>query len=149
MVKQIMGSHILSAPSLRKDADTWKVLVGSLEAFYLAGADINWNTHNVLSLPSYKWNLKNYWIPECRHTPVLQKEMIQQGSTPKFPPPSDGALTAPSLSSSVHRVLEREQLGRGLGLLTESDLHDPRLVPICRVIKSTLPCCARLLPKLI
>lgn len=138
MVKQIMGSHILTAPSLRKDANTWKVLVDSLEALYLAGADINWNefhrdfeaAHEVLSLPSYKWDLKNYWI-QYRHNFCLTKGDDPARLSPQVSATlSDNALTAQSLSSSVHRLLEENNSDEVSVLLTESDLHDPRLVPI-------------------
>lgn len=134
MIKQTIGSQAITAPTLMKSVDTWKVLMGSLQSLYQAGVDIQWGefhrgfeaAHEVLPLPSYQWDLKNYWI-QYRHNFCLTK-----GDDPStFLSGVPLALPAPlSLSPSVQRVLEEKKSAEASTLLTESDLHDPRLAPI-------------------
>ncbi|KAL8653253.1 MAG: hypothetical protein Q9210_002207 [Variospora velana] len=134
MIKQTLGSQAITAPTLMKGVDTWKVLVGSLQSLYQAGVDIQWDefhrgfetAHGVLPLPSYQWDFKNYWI-QYRHNFCLTK-----GDDPStFRPGVPLALpTTLSLSPSVQRVLEENKYAEASTLLTESDLHDPRLAPI-------------------
>ncbi|KAL8725152.1 MAG: hypothetical protein Q9166_007527 [cf. Caloplaca sp. 2 TL-2023] len=138
MIKQIIGSHAFTAPTLRKDVDTWKVLMGSIESIYQAGADIRWEefhhgfeaAQEVLPLPSYQWDLKNYWI-QYRYNFCLTKGDDPATFAPQAPLALSAAPpTAPSLSSSVHSVLEENNSTEKSTLLTESDLHDPRLAHI-------------------
>lgn len=134
MIKQTLGSQAITAPTLTKGLDTWKVLTGSLQSLYQAGVDIQWAefhrsfdaANEVLPLPSYQWDLKNSWI-HYRHNFCLTK-----GDDPRtFRSRVPLALSAPlSLSSSVQRVLEENNSAEAATLLTESDLHDPRLTPI-------------------
>lgn len=140
MIKQTIGSHAIAAPTLKQDADTWKVLMGSIESLYQAGVDVRWDefhrgfeaAHEVLPLPSYRWDLKNHWI-QYRYNFCLTK-----GDDPAtfamFAPRAlpTALLAPPSLSSSVQRVLEESNSAEDSTLLTESDLHDPRLAPIVR-----------------
>ena len=136
MVKQTSGSAI-TAPTLRKDGQTWKVLVSTLETLYLAGVDINWNefhrgfeaAQHVIPLPSYKWDLANYWI-QYRHNFCLTKGDDPATFAPQMPAITSATIAAPSLSSSVHRVLEESSNADTSTLLTESDLHDARLAPV-------------------
>ena len=134
MIKQIIGSQAITAPSLRKDIDTWKVLMGSIETIYQQGANVHWEqfhrgfepSYEVLHLPSYKWDLKNYWI-QYRHNFCLTKgddpATLATATSPK-------SLPSPALSSSVHRVVEESNSAGTSTVLTESDIHDPRLAPI-------------------
>ncbi|KAL8896686.1 MAG: hypothetical protein Q9192_002952 [Flavoplaca navasiana] len=134
MIKQTIGSQAITAPTLVKSADTWKILMGSLQSLYQAGVDVQWgefhrgfeDAHEVLPLPSYQWDLKNYWI-QYRHSFCLTK-----GDDPNtFRSGVPLALPAPlSLSPSVQRIMEENKSAEASTLLAESDLHDPRLAPI-------------------
>ncbi|OCK90224.1 polyketide synthase [Cenococcum geophilum 1.58] len=131
-IKRTMGSKTIIIPSLRQATDPWKTLVPAVQTFYLGGLEIDWNeyhrgfsvVHQVLPLPSYKWDLKNYWIM-YRGNFCLTKgnETVPTQKLVEAPP-------APYLSSSVHRVLEERHATDKSTLLTESDIHDPRLYPI-------------------
>ncbi|KAI4223523.1 MAG: hypothetical protein LQ349_007414, partial [Xanthoria aureola] len=138
MIKQTLGSHVVTAPTLRKDADTWKVLMDSIEHLYQAGVNIQWNefhrgfeaVHEVLPLPRYQWDLKNYWIP-YRFNFCLTKGDDPATFAPQTPlAPSVALSTGPSLSSSVHSVLKEQNSTEKSILLAQSDLHDPRLTPV-------------------
>ena len=71
MIKSTLGSQITTLPSLEKRMDAWTSIVGALENLYTRGIEIDWNayqrqvvcSHEVLELPRYSWDLKNYWIP--------------------------------------------------------------------------------------
>lgn len=138
MIKQTLGAHVVTAPTLRKDADTWKVLMDSIEHLYQAGVNIQWNefhrgfeaVHEVLPLPRYQWDLKNYWIP-YRFNFCLTKGDDPAMFAPQTPlAPSVALSTGPSLSSSVHSVLKEHNSTEKSILLTQSNLHDPRLTPV-------------------
>tara|TARA_R110002003_G_scaffold234_3_gene16908 strand:- start:7443 stop:11216 length:3774 start_codon:yes stop_codon:yes gene_type:complete len=137
MVKQTIGTQAITAPTLRRDGHTWKVLVSAIELLYRAGIDIQWNefhrgfvaAQRVLPLPSYKWSLQRYWI-QYRHNFCLTK-----GDDPATLAPQTAYLApqlAPieSLSSSVHRVIEEDNSTESSSLLVESDLLDSRMSPI-------------------
>ena len=69
-IKQILGPKAITIPSLRQATDPWITLVPAVQTFFLAGVNVKWNeyhrdlplSHTVLPLPSYKRDLKNYWI---------------------------------------------------------------------------------------
>lgn len=133
-IKQILGQKSTTIPSLRQAIDPWMTLVPGLQTFFLRGFDINWNEYHryfpaaqqVLSLPSYNWDLRNYWImyrgnfclTKGDETIPAQKLM--------------GSPAAPYLSSSVHHILEEHNATDKSTLLTESDVYDPRLYPIAQ-----------------
>lgn len=136
MIKGTLGSQVVTVPSLRKSADTWKVLAGGLESLHLNGIDIQWNeyhrdfksSHKVLDLPRYSWDLKNYWI-QYRNDFCLTKGDVP---VPKqiAAAPVEEKVTPVYISPSVQRVLEEHNAADVSTLLIESDIHDPRLAPV-------------------
>lgn len=137
MVKQTIGRHAVTAPTLRKDGSAWKVVAGAIDAIYNAGIDIQWDefhrgfefAQQVLALPRYKWSLQRYWI-QYRNNFCLTKGDDPASVLPQTLPLPIQSTPAESLSSSVHRVVEENSAAEGSTLLVESDLHDPRLLPI-------------------
>ncbi|KAL8714640.1 MAG: hypothetical protein Q9220_001589 [cf. Caloplaca sp. 1 TL-2023] len=129
MIKATLGLETSAIPSLRRDDDTWNVLVGSLSTLYLAGLDINWKEYHrdfndalrVLQLPSYRWDSKDYWI-QYRNDFCLTK-----GDDPaNIPAPEVCTLS----TAAVQRVLEREIGDDVSTILIESDLHHPSLLGV-------------------
>lgn len=55
-------------PSLEPNHDSWLVLSNSVASAYRVGCNINWAQYHrdydnaVVQLPSYGWDLKNYWM---------------------------------------------------------------------------------------
>jgi naphtho-gamma-pyrone polyketide synthase len=148
MVKGTLGSQSLTISSLRKSADTWKVLAGGLESLHSNGIEIDWNeyhrdfksSHKVLDLPRYSWDLKNYWI-QYRNDFCLTK------GDDLAPKPIEAAPVvekpvAQYISPSVQRVLEEHNAADVSTLLIESDIHDPRLAPVLQGHKvNSVPLC--------
>ncbi|PYH89202.1 polyketide synthase [Aspergillus ellipticus CBS 707.79] len=134
MIKGILGPDTLTVASLRKNAETWAVLTASLEVLYSQGIDIQWTEYHrgvagpreVLGLPRYAWDLKNYWIP-YRNNFCLTKG---EGLLPADVLPTDPVRIPPYLSPSVQRILEQEDRPEVSTFLGESDIHDKRLAPI-------------------
>lgn len=131
-IKQTIGSKAITIPSLRQATDPWITLVPAVQTFCLSGFEIKWNEyhrdfsvgHHVVSLPSYKWDLKNYWIMYRGNFCLTKGDEVEQVQK------LVEARTVTYLSSSVHRVLEEQHSTEKSTLLTESDIHDPRLDPI-------------------
>ncbi|KFY68272.1 hypothetical protein V496_01192 [Pseudogymnoascus sp. VKM F-4515 (FW-2607)] len=134
MIKGTIGPQSTTIPSLRKGVDTWKVLAAGLETLYLNRVNIEWNewhrnfksSHNVLQLPRYSWDLKNYWIM-YRNNFCLTKG---EGRTVIDVPPIEKRPSFVYLSPAVQRVLEEHHAADFSKILIESDIQDPRLAPV-------------------
>lgn len=127
MVKSTFGPQATTVTSLRRQEDTWKVLSNSLSSLYLAGIDLRWKDyhqdfsamHEVLNLPAYNWDLKNYWIPYTNNFCLL-----------KGAPATAAAEAAPVttfLTSSAQKVLETSGDQTSATVVIENDIADPEL----------------------
>ena len=131
-IKHTLGLKAITIPSLRQATDPWMTLVPAVQTFFLAGLNIQWNeyhrdfpaAHQILPLPNYRWDLKNYWIPYrgnfclTKGNETLSAQRLVTSSPASY------------ISSSMHRVLEEHHAIDKSTLLAESDIHDPRLYPI-------------------
>ncbi|WPH01307.1 Hypothetical protein R9X50_00414600 [Acrodontium crateriforme] len=134
MIKQTLGPQTKTLATLRRNGDGWKVACDALEALYECGADIQWNEYHrgftsaqtLVPLPAYQWDLKKYWIQ------YRQNFCLTKGDEPAKASISNNVTSpaTPLLSSSVHRVLEQHHSSTRSELLTESDIHDPRMSPV-------------------
>ncbi|KGO43372.1 Acyl transferase/acyl hydrolase/lysophospholipase [Penicillium expansum] len=127
MVKATFGPQATTVASLRRQEDTWKVLSASVSALYMAGIELRWKEyhqdftagHKVLPLPSYKWDLKNYWIPYTNNFCLLK-------GAPAVPV-AEAAPVAVFLSSAAQRVLETSGDNSSASIVIENDIADPEL----------------------
>jgi naphtho-gamma-pyrone polyketide synthase len=134
MLKQIVGAHAITLPTLRRDGQTWKLTVEALQVLYHAGVDIQWDEFHrsfkaaqcLLPLPSYKWSLQKYWIP-YRNNFCLTKGNDPVPNFEEILPLSADAAPTASLSSSVHRIINESHTDKTSTLLIESDLCDSRM----------------------
>jgi naphtho-gamma-pyrone polyketide synthase len=136
MIKGILGKNSLTIASLRKGSCSWGVLASGLEALYSNGIDLLWIEYHrgfadyqeVLSLPRYSWDVKNYWITYKNDFCLTKGDYV----APVVP--DNMAMTRRIkpryLSPSVQRILEQEDGPEVSSLLAESDVHDERLAPI-------------------
>ncbi|CAL5871299.1 uncharacterized protein PFLUO_LOCUS5549 [Penicillium psychrofluorescens] len=127
MVKSTFGPQTVTVASLRRQEDTWKVLSNSLSALYMAGIDLRWKeyhqdfstNHQVLPLPAYKWDLKNYWIPYTNNFCLL-----------KGAPPTTAVEATPVstfLTSSAQKIVETSNSDTTATVVIENDIADPEL----------------------
>ncbi|THC96716.1 hypothetical protein EYZ11_003822 [Aspergillus tanneri] len=131
MVKGILGQDATTVASLRKNVDTWEVLTAGLEQLFLNGLDINWTEYHrpwmtqqeVLPLPLYSWDLKNYWI-QYQNDFCLTKGECRA--------PAKDSQTSLFLSPSVQQILKQEHGTTTSTLSAVSDINDPSLSPILK-----------------
>lgn len=138
MIKATLGSQSNTLSSLRKSASPWTCITSSLESMYVRGQDIDWNnyhrdfsqSHQVVQLPRYGWDLKNHWIL-YKNDFLLTKG---EGSAPAagLPPPAQTKPEYRYISPSVQRVIEESHSDAKSTLLVESDVHDSRLAHVLR-----------------
>ncbi|EEA24206.1 hypothetical protein TMatcc_007275 [Talaromyces marneffei ATCC 18224] len=129
MIKSTLGPQANTVASLRRNEDSWKVLCQSLSAVYLAGINVQWkeyhqdfkSSHEVLHLPAYCWENKNYWLY------YKNDFCLTKGGDP-VPQISN---TAPSrLTISAQKVVESIGDASKATVITETDISDPDLCPV-------------------
>jgi naphtho-gamma-pyrone polyketide synthase len=126
MVKATFGPQATTIASLRREEDAWKVLSTSLSNLHLAGIDINWkqyhqdfnSSHQVLPLPAYQWDLKNYWIPYRNNFCLTKGAPV---TTAEAPAP------VTFLTTSAQRVVESRDDGKSATVVVQNDIADPDL----------------------
>jgi noranthrone synthase len=71
MLKEILGRDTTALPTLDQRGGIWSNLATMFATLYSNGSDINWKVYHepfasakdVVSLPTYAWDLKDYFIP--------------------------------------------------------------------------------------
>ncbi|KAI0877844.1 polyketide synthase [Hypoxylon argillaceum] len=127
MVKAALGSRMEVLATSRRNTSTWAVLPQVLKTLYCAGADVHWREYHsgfpasqkVISLPSYSWDLKDYWI-----------QYVNDWSLRKGDPPLVISNTPKLESTTVHGVVEEKAEGDKVRLVVESDMARPDLNPL-------------------
>ncbi|KXH68541.1 hypothetical protein CSAL01_02198 [Colletotrichum salicis] len=134
-LKASLGQNTLAIPSLRRTEDPWRVLSDGLSNLYNAGLAVDWNEyhrdftvcHQVLRLPSYSWEHKNYWIQ------YVHDWSLTKGDAPTLTHNLNTASPLSALSTPTVQKIVRETLcGQDLTLQAESDLASPLLAEIAR-----------------
>ena len=127
MMKATFGTSFSGLPSLRRKEDPWRTLIPALASLHQQGLTINWNTfhadfseaHRLLELPSFAFDETNYWI-KYRNNWALTKgddhQQLTQVDSPQAP-----------LTTSVHRILRKEIVGKKVSMTFESDFSDTLL----------------------
>ena len=127
MVKKTLGPAISAVPSLCRNEDSWKVVSSSLASLYNCGLDIDWNEYQrdfnsaqrLLRLPSYSFDLKNYWINYTGNWCLTKGSIKAVTDIPK---------PAPKLSTaSVQRIVEEKLHDSEATVTIESDISEPTL----------------------
>ena len=95
MVKASLGPQMPTLPLLQRGKDAWPNITAAVESLYKQGQDINWleyhtpfkGAHTVLDLPTYGWDLKEYFIPYendwCIYKPYGPPNNVKPGTAPK------------------------------------------------------------------
>lgn len=130
MIKGTLGPQANTIASLRRNEDTWKVLSSSLSTLYLAGVEIQWkeyhedfpSSHQVLPLPAYSWDNKNYYIPYNNNFCLTKGDPV----APKI----EAAPCSRFHTTSVQRIVEAHNDGSKATVVMESDLSHPLLTPV-------------------
>ncbi|KAJ5725588.1 uncharacterized protein N7483_006945 [Penicillium malachiteum] len=133
MLKSILGSETVGLASLRRSEDPWTTLSSSLSTLYNRGFSINWSeyhrdfehAHRLLNLPSYAFDLKNYW------TQYQNDWCLSKGDTAVSAIKKEELPSAPSakrgLSLTVQEILEEKIEDGIITFLAQSDVSHPKL----------------------
>ena len=130
MVRAVLGSQMTSLASSQRGRPAFQVLAPTLKSLYAGGADIRWSkyhidfkaSHEVISLPAYSWDLKEYWI-----------QYVNDWSLRKGDPPlmlSNASTSAPLESTTIHRVVEESSDAKVAHLIVEADIARKDLSPL-------------------
>lgn len=131
MIKSTLGTANVMVPSLLKLENPWKTLCSSLCLIHCNGLNINWSeiqrdydaSHQLLHLPSYSFDRKNYWIDYVNDWSLTKIEpRISTDKNPKAVPPKSSLST-----STVHNIVEEEFADTTGKVVMQSNLSDPLL----------------------
>lgn len=137
MIRATLGSTNVFLPSLQRNKDTWKVLSETLSSLYSAGAEIRWAEYHrdfkasqeVIQLPAYSWDLKNYWMQ------YVNDWSLRKGDAPEVRITQEAVVVekpkdlTPN-TTSVQKMLEEKMDGDKGFLVFESDILRGDLAPI-------------------
>ena len=127
MVKAVLGPQITSLASLQRGRPVWQVLAATLKSLYAAGAEIRWSeyhydfkaSHEVISMPAYSWDLKEYWI-----------QYVNDWSLRKGDPPLTISNASKLESTTIHRVIEETSDSQEVHMIVEADIARKDLAPL-------------------
>ncbi|KAI0805157.1 hypothetical protein GGR55DRAFT_698536 [Xylaria sp. FL0064] len=129
---QSMGEGDSLLPSMKRNKSDWEVLAGAVAAAYRAGMTIDWRQYHkpfekalrLLELPSYAFDLQNYWIQYEGEWSVTKgragNATSQNRSTDA---PNKQQLEAPSLYEIQSQVVNAKEVS----ITFKSEVSDPRL----------------------
>ena len=127
MISAIMGSQPKCLASLQRGRSVWQTLVASLSNLYIRGVDIRWLEYHrdfkvsqeVISLPAYSWDLKDYWM-----------QYTNDWSLRKGDPPLT-ISNAPKLeSTTIHRIVEEAGDSEEFYIVVEANIARKDLSPL-------------------
>lgn len=129
MIKNTLPDSPLTVNSLHKADTPWTTISKSLCQLHGTGFAIDWREfhrdfaacHELLNLPSYKFDNKNYWIDYvndwCLHKVETRDAKVVE------PAKEVSKLS----TSSVHRITSQEFDGESGTVVAQSDMSDPIL----------------------
>ena len=129
MVEASVEGNPIAVASLHKTQTPWATLSKSLSSLHCTGLGIDWREfhrdftacHELLNLPVYKFDNKNYWIDYVNDWCLHKTE-------PRTIKLAEPVTEAPRLStSSVHRIVAQEFDGEVGKVIVQSDLSEPAL----------------------
>ncbi|BAE55957.1 unnamed protein product [Aspergillus oryzae RIB40] len=128
LLRNNLDSTLKTVPTLQRNKDTWKVLTSSLSTLYESGVDIRWSEYHrdfipglsVLRLPSYNWDLKEYWMQYVNDWSLYKGDAQFLKGTP-------GLST-----TCVHKLVEEKKDGNKITVVGEVDVLRDDVDPFVR-----------------
>ncbi|KAH8807455.1 hypothetical protein F5884DRAFT_789282 [Xylogone sp. PMI_703] len=127
MVRAVLEPQITTLTSCQRGRPAFQVLTATLKTLYAAGAEINWPayhsdfkaSHEVISLPAYAWDLKEYWL-----------QYVNDWSLRKGDPPLVISNSLTLESTTIHRVVEESGDSQKTHIVVEADIAREDLSPL-------------------
>ncbi|KAL3483393.1 hypothetical protein BJX62DRAFT_244924 [Aspergillus germanicus] len=125
--------------SLRPDEENWHTMAGSMARLYEAGVSLDcheWykpyeSELRLVDLPSYQWNLKNYWIQHNGDWLLTKDRALCTADSGIFGRRAPAGLHSPL----VHIIVEEDfSAGGGKGVF-QSDVHDAEFFAVASAHK--------------
>lgn len=125
ILKSTVSTSALTVPSLHKGEDNWKTIANSMSLLYSAGVPLDWAAYHrefeaalvSLSLPSYSFDEKFYWIDYTNNW------CLTKGDSTSAP-----VIAQPRLSTtSIQKIVREEVQENTATVVAESDLAQPLL----------------------
>ncbi|KAJ5345900.1 Acyl transferase/acyl hydrolase/lysophospholipase [Penicillium brevicompactum] len=130
MIRSVAGKDQVLLPSLKADENDWKTMTQSISLAYNAGVDVNWREFhrpyerdlNLIELPSYAFDLKNYWLQYEGDWAIRKGSAIESTQAPTK------SLLPTFSTSGLHRVEKLVRDGEtGISVTFASDAAEPKL----------------------
>ena len=126
MIRAVLGPQITSLASLQRGRPAWPILGSALKNLYAAGAEIRWQkyhedfkaSHEVITLPAYSWDLKDYWMQYVNDWSLRKGDALPTSNTPQLE------------STTVHRVVEESNDAEKTRIIVEADIARKDLSPL-------------------
>lgn len=128
LLKSNLGAKTTTVPTLQRNKDPWKTLTTGMEILHEAGVNIRWSEYHrdfkdslsVLRLPSYNWDLKEYWIQYVNDWSLYKGDaMFLQAR--------------PGLSTTcVHELVEEKNDGSKILVVGQTDILREDVDPFVR-----------------
>jgi iterative type I PKS product template protein len=124
MIKSILGKDTTAVSCLNRNDDPWKTVASTLSALFNVGVDIDWSeyhhafgaSHEVLSIPSYAYDDKVYWIDYKENWTLTKGQKVAKKEV------------RPSLSTtSIQKIIQEKIDVDKATVVAESDLAEPLL----------------------
>lgn len=142
-VKSEFGQNTVTAPSLRRNESSYKILSNSLSALHTVGISIDWNEYHrdfldcvqMLDLPAYAFDNKNYWI---QYTGDWNLSKGQAGGLAIMPEIARSTLSTTTVQKVVSEEVEKDVAT----IVVESDIGRPDLFTAVsgHVVNGTILC---------
>ncbi|KAK8009838.1 beta-ketoacyl synthase domain-containing protein [Apiospora arundinis] len=131
LVKDVVGSKRVVA-SLQRSVDNFATISSSLASLHEVGVGIVWNeyfrpyekAHRLLTLNSYQWNDKDYWIPYIGNW-TLDKANIKHNLEKLTGRSADVTLSSKLKTSLIHGIVSETIEASKAFITTQSNLLDP------------------------
>ncbi|KUJ15366.1 ketoacyl-synt-domain-containing protein [Mollisia scopiformis] len=124
MIKGIIGKDTTAVSSLNLNDDAWKTVATSLSTLFNTGVGINWSeyhhtfskAHEVISLPSYAFDDKVYWIDYKGNWTLTKGDVVQaEPVKPNFS------------TTAIHSIIHEEVTADSAVIIGQSDFANPLL----------------------
>lgn len=124
MIKSIIGKKTIAVSTMNRNEDSWKTVASSLSSLFNAGVSIDWNeyhhdfdsSHRVLTIPSYAFDEKVYWIDYKENWTLTKGEKLQITSA------------KPTLSTTSIQKIVKEEIDKNSAIVIgQSDFAESAL----------------------
>ncbi|KAI1133382.1 polyketide synthase [Nemania abortiva] len=135
MVKAAFGASTIAVPSLRRSESPYKTLSSTLCTLHSAGLNLDWNEYHrdfdgtvrLLDLPSYSFDLKNYWLQYTGDWCITKNR-----GAASLSPKAIEAPPKPKLSTTTVQKITKEEVNGDIVILeTETEMTEENMRKIC------------------